>query len=77
MQVQVLLDAVGMQIIGIVLILIIRGVSVEAVNLVVGGILVDFETLHLRMLKEGVVADHLVEALKGLDLDRGPLEGKA
>lgn len=77
MQVLVLLHAAGMQIIGTVLILIIQGVHLEVVNLVVGEILVDFETLHPLMLEEELVAEHQVEVLRGLDLVQALSEVRA
>lgn len=83
MQVPDLLYGIGMQIIVTVLILIILVVGHVAVNLVVGGVLVDIETPHPLMveegvgLPEGVVAGHLVELLMDLGLVLGHSEVKA
>lgn len=76
-QVLPLLLGVGMQIIVMVRISIIQVVWPAAVNLVVGGIMVDIEILHLLMVGEGVVVDHLVEVLMDLHLVLGLSEAKA
>lgn len=70
MQVLVLLYVVS-QISASVLILTRRVACRGAVNLAMGGILVDIETLLPLSLEEGVVAGHLVEVLMDLSLVLG------
>lgn len=70
MQVLVLPYAVEL-IIASALILIIRVVCHATVNLAMGGILVDIETIHLISLEEGVVVGLSAEVLMDLSLFLG------
>lgn len=76
-QVLVPLYVVGMQITVMVPILIAQVAHHEAVILVMGGILVDIETLHLLIIEDRVVAGHSAEVLMGLDMVLDPSEVKA
>lgn len=74
MQVPHLLFTVEMLITASILIII---TSLETVDMVVGEILADTETLHTRIIEVDQVAGHLVGVLMGLAMGIDMEEGKA